>query len=301
MHISKKSLEMIPHDCVVRLFSIYDTLKSAERKAADLLIEDPEFVRTSSIAKVAQRAQCSEPTFSRLAKKLEYTGFPELKHELGKANNERAFVFYDGIQKGDSIDEIIEKVFRSAAQGLEDTAKTLSGEKIEQAVETLIGARTCLVYGVGDSSVVARAIQYKLAKLGIRIQFAEDVDFTATMAFHLGKSDVFFAVSHSGKSDPTLRMARRAKMNGAQVVSITNFPASPLAKISDVVLLTAVFSELAYGENTSKRAAEMCVLEILAECMVLRGKTGMPPRTIHKKQMRMKKYGPDQRADEKNL
>ena len=103
------------------------------------------------------------------------------------------------------------------------------------------------------------------------------------MAFHLGKSDVFFAVSHSGKSDPTLRMARRAKTNGAQVISITNFPASPLAKISDVVLLTAVFSELVYGENTSKRAAEMCVLEILAECMVLKGKTGMPPRITRKK------------------
>ena len=38
MQISKKSLEIIPHDCVVRLFSVYDTLKSSEKKAADLLI-----------------------------------------------------------------------------------------------------------------------------------------------------------------------------------------------------------------------------------------------------------------------
>lgn len=277
MQISKKSLEIIPHDCVVRLFSVYDTLKSAEKKAADLLIEDPEFVRTSSIAKVAQRAQCSEPTFSRLAKKLDYTGFPELKHELGKADGARDFAFYDGVQKGDSTDEIIKKVFHSAAQGLEDTAKTLSGEKIESAADALIGARTCLVYGVGDSSVVARAIQYKFARLGIPIQFAEDVAFTATMALQLGENDIFFAVSHSGKSDPTLRMARYAKARGAQVISITNFPASPLARISDIVLLTAVFSELIYGENTSKRTAEMCILEILAECMELRGKSGLLP------------------------
>lgn len=272
MQISKKSLEIIPHDCVVRLFSVYDTLKSAEKKAADLLIEDPEFVRTSSIAKVAQRAQCSEPTFSRLAKKLDYTGFPELKHVLGKADGERDFTFYDGIQKGDTTDKIIEKVFHSAAQGLEDTAKTLSGKRIESAADTLIHAQTCLVYGAGDSSIVARAIQYRFAKLGIPIQFSEDVAFTAAMAFRLEENDVFFAVSHSGKSDPTLRMARYAKSNGAQVISITNFPASPLARISDVVLLTAVFSELIYGENTSKRTAEMCILEILAECMELRGK-----------------------------
>ena len=93
-----------------------------------------------------------------------------------------------------------------------------------------------LVYGAGDSGIVARAIQYRLAKLGIPIQFSEDVAFTAAMAFRLEENDVFFAVSHSGKSDPTLRMARYAKSNGAQVISITNFPASPLARISDVVL-----------------------------------------------------------------
>jgi DNA-binding MurR/RpiR family transcriptional regulator len=50
---------------------------------------------------------------------------------------------------------------------------------------------------------------------------------------------------------------------GATVISITNYPVSPLAKNSDIILLTAVFTNNVEGEVISKRIAQLCILESL--------------------------------------
>jgi hypothetical protein len=53
------------------------------------------------------------------------------------------------------------------------------------------------------------------------------------------------------------------RKRGATVIAVTNYPLSPLAKIVDLVLLTADFSEHWGGEVVSKRVSELCILESL--------------------------------------
>lgn len=272
MKISRKSSEIIPHECIIKLLAIYDSLKKAERRAADLLLEQPEFLANASIAEAAKAAGCSEPTLIRLAKRLDYEGYSDLKRNLGKPNNERAFWFHEGIKAGDTFDDTIEKLYRCAVQGLQDTFSVIDRDGLDRTVDMILNTRVCITYGVGDSAIMARFLQYNLVKMGLMCLFSEDVDFTASTAFHLRKGDAFFAISHSGMSDSTIRMAGRAKMCGANVICITNYPNSPLAKLSDETLLTAVFTEHQYSVNASKRIAEMCILEVIIANIILRGK-----------------------------
>ena len=140
MYISKSSLAVLPHDCVIKLFSIYDTLKSAEKKAADLLISDPRFIMTANISEAAFRAGCSEPTFLRLAKKLNYTGYTDLKHHLGTNTAPQSLLYNNSITKSDSPENIVKKVFDMAIQGLEDTFRMLDVASIKNAAEAICNA-----------------------------------------------------------------------------------------------------------------------------------------------------------------
>ena len=52
-------------------------------------------------------------------------------------------------------------------------------------------------------------------------------------------------------------------MKTSTVLLITNYPLSPLAKSSDIVLCTATFTPISSGEVMSKRVPELCLMESL--------------------------------------
>ena len=71
------------------------------------------------------------------------------------------------------------------------------------------------------------------------------------------------AFSYSGKTKNIVDLVKYAREKEAIVIAITNFPVSPLAKNSDILLLTAAFSKHSSGEIVSKRITQMCVVESL--------------------------------------
>ena len=84
------------------------------------------------------------------------------------------------------------------------------------------------------------------------------------------KGDACVLISHSGRSRTTVNTARRAREMGATVISITNYPYSQLARLSDCVLTTASFMEHS-GEVITKRISELVLVESLFISVMLRG------------------------------
>jgi DNA-binding MurR/RpiR family transcriptional regulator len=120
-------------------------------------------------------------------------------------------------------------------------------------------------------SAVARETYQEFLRIGVPCYIAEDADLQLIIVnTQLSRGDVLVSISYTGESRPILATARQAKARGVKLLSITNFPRSTLAKMSDVVLLTAVFQEHVNGEVGSKRLAQMCVLESLYVNYLLR-------------------------------
>lgn len=269
--VRKETIEFLPNECIIRLLSIYDTLKKAERSVADLLLNNPSVFAEDNISEVAGAAGCSDPTVVRLLQKLGYEGFADFKKALMRPSNEHASWYHDGVTTSDNFESTMEKILHSAIQGLTDTFKYIDQKQLKDAIRTLLNAERIIIFGVGDSAVTGRFMQYNLAKLGLNAFFSEDTDFTSYLAFLMNENDVFFAISHSGMSETTVKMAERAKTCGGKVICLTNYPKSPLAKISEIVLLTAVFTEHMYSMNSSKRVAQMCVIETIIANLILIG------------------------------
>ena len=88
---TNKESKEISHACLIKFHFIYDNLKSAERKAADFCLSNPSDVATLTISEVAERSGCSEATLVRLARRLGYTGYPELRASIRAKEYEDIF------------------------------------------------------------------------------------------------------------------------------------------------------------------------------------------------------------------
>jgi RpiR family carbohydrate utilization transcriptional regulator len=263
MSMNERNLIKIPHNCLIKIRAVYDSLKTAERKAVDFLLEHPEESTQLTIVDFAAKAGCSEATIVRLSKRLGYEGFPELKADFSSRDLSDDFE-YEDISKNDDYPTVVKKVFDATIRALKDTIEMMDQQAYKQAIEALLGARKIVFCGVGDAAIVAMEASQRFIRLGENALVSQDSDLELIMSSQLNKDDVLIAISHSGRSKSVLDCVRVAKKMGAITIAITNFPISPLAKNVDILLLTAAFSKQpATGEVMSKRVAELCIIESL--------------------------------------
>jgi DNA-binding MurR/RpiR family transcriptional regulator len=252
----------------VRLQSVYSSLKTAEKRAADFMLKSPEKIAENNIIEAAGMAGCSEATLVRIAKRLNYNGYPELRSSINSGSGD---VLYSGITTNDSDSDVIHKVFTASIRAIEDSLNMLDIDSYVKAIEMLRKAKKVLWVGSGDALMVALAGCFKFSRIGIDARCMNDLDSQLVQASQLSNDDVVIAISHSGRTRTVHDIIKEAKLHKAKVIAITNVPVSPLTKQADAILLTASFMQNNMGEIMTKRIPELCIIESLYISLVQRG------------------------------
>ena len=255
--------QRIPRQCLIRLKGIFASLKSAEHRAANYLVSQPHQIRDCNVADVARRAGCSQATVVRLARKLGYEGFPELRADFRKLEPGPV---YEEIRVINHLDArgIAARIFEASIVALKDTLQLLDMSAYEAALAALLRAERMAFIGIGNGAVVAHDAYLKFLRIGVTCFESADPDLQLVFACtQLRKSDVLLAISYSGASKPLLHAIKQAREAGAVVILITNFPQAPLTRWADIVLLTAVFQKHVNREVAAKRIAQLCIVESL--------------------------------------
>lgn len=252
----------ISHQCLIKFQFIYNNLKSAERKAADFCLKNPETITNSTIGEAAAQIGCSEATLVRLAKHLGYNGYPELRENilLKECDDVTAFV---NVSATDSIYSIATNVFNSCILYLQDSLQAIDEECLESAAGLLMTTERFLFVASGDAHFAAASGAQKFTRLGFPTCSSSDFDSQLLALSQMSENDVVICISHSGRTRNVCNLAKIAHEKGVKVISITNFPVSPLTKSSDIVLLTASFAYDMMDEIIAKRVPALCILDVL--------------------------------------
>lgn len=261
--------EKISHACYLKFQFIYNNLKNAERKAADFCLHNPDVVSASTISDVAMKAGCSEATFVRLAKRLGYGGYPELRDNLLREDSEE-IVHSFGISRSDNSNTIVKAVFNANILALKDSLASLDVRSLEKATEVMLNTRHILFASSGDASIVSQSGVQKFMRIGLSVSYNPDYDTQLISLSKMDERDVLICVSHSGRTRNVCELAEVANGRQVFVISLTNFPQSPLAKLSDVVLLTASFAHDMMGEILAKRVPALCLIDVIHVLLLLR-------------------------------
>ena len=138
----------------------------------------------------------------------------------------------------------------------------------------MLNAHKVFFFGVGDSYSVALSAMYKFSCIGIVCNATNDLDHMLKMASQLSENDVVVLISYSGKSQAIINVAKELKRMKKITIAITNYPVSPLAKGSNIVLLTSAFQEYGDGEVMAVKIVQYSIIESLFICLLL--KTSKP-------------------------
>lgn len=238
-------------------------LTPLEARALDSMRERTDFSEATALKEVAVAASVSEAMIIKIAKKLGFSGYRDFRSALANYNRSDTAGLYSEISPDDTSREIVEKVFATAKQALEETLAILDITSFDRAASILHGARHRDFYGIGGSAQIARDAAHKFLRIGLRASVQDDAHMMLMSASVLGPEDAALAFSHSGTTSAVLEPLQIARDKGARTIAITNYVDSPISSLVDVVLCSTAQGSPLLGENAAARIAQLNILDAL--------------------------------------
>lgn len=238
-------------------------LTPLEGKVASDILARKDIDEATPLRSVAEGSGVSEAMVVKVAKKLGFAGFRDFRQGLVDYYNSDTAALHSEIGPQDTAGQIVQKVFRTAMQALEETFAILDLEAFERAADYLHRARQRDFYGLGGSAQIARDVSHKFLRIGVRSSVFDDAHMMVMSAALLGPDDVAIAFSHSGSTSAVIEAVELARRNGARTIAVTNYADSPLARIVDVVLCSTAQNNPLLGENATARIAQLNLLDAL--------------------------------------
>lgn len=241
----------------------YDRLSKTERRVADYIRRYPDKTIISSLQAVSNKCSVSDTSVLRLCRSLGFSGYQDFKAALVPELLRKGTSLYQEI----SLDDDFSSLRASFLENLsKDVAKTLE-RYTEKAIDT-VAVRFCqaeriVIAGLAGSGGVARIFNDCLLGLGILSAYVSDRVEMERIVSRLGRDDIIFGISHSGETQEIVHAIKRGRENKVFTVGMTNVLSSPLAKLSELVLLTSVPETLLGSYSCQPRIAQLALLEFI--------------------------------------
>ena len=245
------------------------SLNKSETKVANVILLDPDGATQSSIAALAKKARVSEPSVNRFCKRFNASGFPDFKLKLAKSLVSGIRFVNRNVDPNDDVASYTPKIIDSTINTLAAVRDNISYTRVNQVVDKLIQAKRIYFFGLGASGSVARDAEHKFFRFNLPVSSHEDVLMQRMLASTGGAGDLFFIVSHTGRTKEIVEVAEIARNNGSIVIGLTA-PDSPLAAMSTLAMDVDVPENTDEYMPMASRIVHLVVLDVLATGMTLR-------------------------------
>ena len=243
-----------------------ESLAPADRQIGVFILENPEDVLRLSSASLAEKTGRSQSSVVKFAQKLGFSGYQDMKLAVSKAQAQEwraPGALHSTIELGDNYPTIAQKLLSSKMHAMQQTLAANDERDTDRVLDLIEQAGRIHIAGVGASSLVARDFSYKLQKLGRYALHDADSHVQMANVSAARPGDVLFALSHSGASIETVRIAELAKKRGVSVISITGPHQNPIARIADITLLTIADEERVRSSAIAARDAQLMLTDFI--------------------------------------
>ena len=252
-----------------QLKSNIEYFSNTEEKIAKIILDDPKKFTEYTLGELSEVADVSQGSIVNFAKKFSGGGFPLLKMKVAAsfAAQDKKFSI---VELSDGVSDVLKKTCYGINEALEHTVAFNDEEVLLAAAELILKANKIEIYGIYRSAALATDLYYQLLEIGVQASFVSDVLTCATSALMLGEKDLVIAISSSGQTKDVIDAVKIAKEKGVSAICLTGNRNSPLAKLSDVVLVAAASGNSVFSNAKEIRFSQLAVLDAL--CSFVAGK-----------------------------
>lgn len=212
----------------------------SETVIIDYILQKGLEIKDMTISQIAQQTYTSAPLFVRIAKKLGYDGWNELKEAYLK---ELEYLYLNQ-QVDANIPFVINDDMMTIANNLcvleretiQDTYSLLRHDDLQKAMRLLRDCQVIDVYGRKQNIDIARSFQSRMYILKQQVQLcslSDELDSTYLLSDH---NHCAIIVSYSGHAPCIQRLIQTLKKKGTSIIAITNIEENYLSQLADVTL-----------------------------------------------------------------
>ncbi|MDK1389573.1 HTH-type transcriptional regulator HexR [Ensifer psoraleae] len=216
-------------------------LTDADQKLIATILENRAEAAFLSGPQLSQRAAVHEATATRLAQKLGYKGFPDLRAQLQRevlddqdaANRMRRSV--SKVEHGDYLTDLI----AAEIAALETLARSVAQTDVDIAADMVFAARRIFIFGQGHAQSVAGFLHRRLDRFGMTIiaLTGRGRDIAERMV-SMDAGDLVIALAFRKQPQSYGPLMRHAARVGAQTILISDL-AGPLMEPAANLMLSA--------------------------------------------------------------
>lgn len=214
-------------------------LTKNEQIIADYIIEHKYQLKNLSTRDIALATYTSSAGVIRLAKKLSYSGFNELKEdylsELDYINQH--FKEIDAnfpFTANQSIMDIAEIMSTLMQETARDTLHLIKHDPLMKATRILQQSSTIYFYARSGNFLLAQNFKLKMNRIGKKVE-VDDLD-TPYSSLLITPNDCAIIISYSGQTPSLIKIAKNLKNKKIPVIVITSIGENTLSESADCVL-----------------------------------------------------------------
>lgn len=223
---------------IERVEQCSEELTEADHSLVAVLLGDTPAAGALSAKEIAARAGVHQTTAGRLAAKLGFSSYREMRRELIEELDVamRMRTRLDTIGTG----SVLEAVVASEMSVIAAIPQQVTQEQIDEAVRLLLSARRIIVFGTSHAGILATLFARRLVRSGYDARALQHVDWEAADALiGVGEGDVLVAFQFWRATRSLSLLASAFAERGGRIVLISDGPAR-LVKPKPNVTLSAL-------------------------------------------------------------
>jgi DNA-binding MurR/RpiR family transcriptional regulator len=229
-------------DVMTELQRNYADLTQSQKRIAEAIVDNPEFVAFATVDKLSARLGIASSTIVRFAYRLGLDGYPELQERVRELVRSR----FRGADEGAGDENAVAHLGQGTAaaslrhdlDNLRHTIADLDGATIEKAIGLLTAAPRVFFTGGLASKALADYAAHTLNRLRGNVRMLSTDDASADI-LEMTADDVLVVISFPPYASQTLQVLKAARSRDVTIVGITDSPISPLGEV-DVTLSARV-------------------------------------------------------------
>lgn len=248
------------------IISGFPQLTPELQRAAAFVLEHPNDLVVLSLRAFAAQAGVKPATLSRLAQRLNYPGWGELKNafvaELGLSNDTYVSKAEKLISQGDQ-GQLYQDVFAAQAANLEHT-RQVNEQSMGEVVELLDKAEHIYVCGFRASFPLAWSLFYIYRLFNKKVTLIDGLASNLEVfTRELTPQDALLLIGFSPYSRESLTVLEAARQRHCPIAAVTDSPLSPLAQAADCALYFTTDSPSFFPSIMAGMGVAECLLAML--------------------------------------
>lgn len=214
---------------------------NSERVIIDFILKEKMNIQNMTTKDIANATYTSPSTLIRIAHKMNFKGWNELKEAYLKEEKylETHFLDIDAnypFSNDDTIMSIASKIATLKKEAIDDTLSLVTHDDLQKAVQTIRKTSSIYVFAVSNNALITQEYAHNMSRIQKRVTVCSLQGELVYTAMNADPHSCAIIVSYSGETPIFKKVINALKINHIPIIGITNIGDNTVSKNADVVL-----------------------------------------------------------------